>query len=133
MALSKRSTDKKHEGLRELSTLDDLDAVVAQSEDRPVVILKHSRTCGRSVMAVNDVSTLVPDGRLPEVDLVMVDVRNRAVTNAVAARFGVRHESPQALLIREGTVRWHASHWGVTADAVIRAVREAGAGNPQPD
>ena len=35
----------------------------------------------------------------------------RPVSNAVVERFGVRHESPQALLLRDGRVVWHASHW----------------------
>jgi bacillithiol system protein YtxJ len=35
----------------------------------------------------------------------------------VAKRLGVRHETPQALLIREGRVGWRASHYRVTGGA----------------
>ena len=47
---------------------------------------------------------------------------HREVSNAVAAKLGVRHETPQALLIRNGRVVWAASHFRVTADAVKKAL-----------
>jgi bacillithiol system protein YtxJ len=53
----------------------------------------------------------------------MVTVQtHRDVSNAVSARLGVRHETPQALLVRDGRVVWAASHFRVTADAVQRAL-----------
>jgi hypothetical protein len=45
----------------------------------------------------------------------------RAGSNEVALRFGVRHESPQILIVQAGRMVWHASHFRVTA----RAVRDA--------
>jgi thioredoxin 1 len=54
----------------------------------------------------------------------MVTVQtHRAISNAVALRLGVRHETPQALLIRDGRVVWSASHFRVTAAAVEDAIR----------
>jgi bacillithiol system protein YtxJ len=41
----------------------------------------------------------------------------------VSTRLGVRHETPQALLIRHGRVIWSASHFRVTAAAVQSAIR----------
>jgi len=38
----------------------------------------------------------------------------------------VRHESPQVLILKEGRVVWHASHYGVTATAVARELLRAG-------
>jgi bacillithiol system protein YtxJ len=40
------------------------------------------------------------------------------VSNAIAARFGVRHASPQALLVRDGEVQWHTSHLAITVKAL---------------
>jgi thioredoxin 1 len=54
----------------------------------------------------------------------MVTVQtHREVSNAVAARLGVRHETPQALIVRGGRVVWSASHFRVTAKAVDAALR----------
>ena len=56
----------------------------------------------------------------------MVTVQtHRDVSNAVARKLGVRHETPQALLIREGRVVWSASHFRVTAEAVDAALHLA--------
>ena len=56
----------------------------------------------------------------------MVTVQtHRDVSNAVATRLGVRHETPQALLVRDGQVIWTASHFRVTAQAVAAALAAA--------
>jgi bacillithiol system protein YtxJ len=54
---------------------------------------------------------------------VVLVVENRKLSNAVANRFGIRHESPQALLIKDGLVVWHASHWSITSEALGAALR----------
>ena len=46
------------------------------------------------------------------------------IADAIEAQTGVAHESPQALVLRNGRVAWHASHWQVTADSVAAALRE---------
>jgi bacillithiol system protein YtxJ len=58
-----------------------------------------------------------------EVALVVVQ-KARDLSREVETRTGVRHESPQALILRDGAVVWSASHWNVTADAVARALDE---------
>ena len=56
----------------------------------------------------------------------MVTVQtHREVSNAVARKLGVRHETPQALLIRDGRVVWSASHFRVTATAVEEAIKRS--------
>jgi bacillithiol system protein YtxJ len=42
------------------------------------------------------------------------------VSDQVAARFGIRHETPQAILLREGRVVWSASHFRITAETLAR-------------
>ena len=67
------------------------------------------------------------DGRCetsaPQYAMVTVQT-HRAVSNAIAQQLGVRHETPQALLIKDGRVVWSASHFRVTAAAVDRAIRK---------
>lgn len=48
---------------------------------------------------------------------------NREVSDAVAAKTGVRHESPQVLLIRDGLCHWNASHRAITAELLKEAVK----------
>lgn len=107
--------------LTELKTLEDLDTLIASAAG-PVLIYKHSVTCGTSGMALEEVRGLLAGPPIAaRVGLVLVQSA-RTVSNAVAARFGVRHESPQILLVLDGRVVWHASHFSVTAAAITAAL-----------
>ena len=105
-----------------LAEVDQVDAVVARSSVQPVLIFKHSRTCGTSAQAHEEVSTLLA-GTL-EAPVYLVDVRSaRQVSNAIAQRFGIRHESPQVLLLAGGRVRWSASHYHVNEREILQALQ----------
>jgi bacillithiol system protein YtxJ len=45
----------------------------------------------------------------------------RPLSNLIAQRLKYTHQSPQLFLIENGSVRWHASHWGITATAMSAA------------
>src|SRR5436190_21434631 len=122
-----------HPDLTPVERLDELHRLIAGSESRPVLLFKHSYTCGVSMEAldelvahINDHVAPTPDrpARAAEPRYAMVTVQtHRAVSNAVAQQLGIRHETPQALLIRDGRVVWSASHFRVTASAVENAIR----------
>jgi bacillithiol system protein YtxJ len=81
------------------------------------LVFKHSTRCPVSSMAWREVASFRKEH--PEAAVYVVHVvEQRALSNAVAKRTGVRHESPQAILLENGNVRWSASHEGVTADAL---------------
>jgi len=110
--------------LHPLTSMETLDAIVARSASEPVAIFKHSHTCGTSAMAEEEVLAFL-DSNACAVPVWCVDVgAHRPVSQAVAARFGVRHESPQILIIRDGSVVWSASHFRVTADAIAGKLHE---------
>jgi thioredoxin 1 len=112
-----------HGDLPPIEHLVDLDALLAESMTRPVLIFKHSRTCGTSAQALDELLVHLNDGQSGDVRFAIVTVQtHRQVSDALAARLGIRHQTPQVLLIKEGTVRWHASHFRVTADAIAEAV-----------
>ncbi len=107
---------------RFLTTAAEFDAALAQSATRPVVIFKHSPTCGTSAHAYDEMQTLLAGPPL-EADVFLVDVlAGRALSQAIAAALKIRHESPQVLLVSGGAVRWQASHYGVTAKSVTAAL-----------
>jgi bacillithiol system protein YtxJ len=95
--------------------------MVGRSQERPVVIFKHSLTCPISAGAYEQMAEF--DG---EVALIEVQ-RARELSTEIENRLGVAHESPQVIVLRNGQVVWNASHFKVTADAVTEAVREASA------
>lgn len=114
--------------LHVLTSLEQLDSVLAAAASRPVYLFKHSETCGMSLQAYEEVRELVDD---PAVDtaVYLVSVHaSRPVTTAIATRFGVRHQSPQVLLVDGAHVLWHTSHLAITADAMREAVARAAVG-----
>jgi monothiol bacilliredoxin len=107
-----------------LTSTAELEMVLARSFTRPVVIFKHSSTCGRSAMAEEEISQLVA-GTPVEADVFTVHVQaHRQVSNAIADALHVRHESPQVLLISQGTAVWHGSHLRVTERAIRQALQQ---------
>jgi bacillithiol system protein YtxJ len=100
-----------------------IDKLTELSNDRPVVIFKHSLTCPISSAAFDQLETFQGPVSLVEVQ------RARELSNEIASRLGVPHESPQVIVLRNGQVVWNASHFKITSDAVAKAVSEAGNGN----
>jgi bacillithiol system protein YtxJ len=128
-----------HPELTLLQHIDELHRLIAESESRPVLLFKHSHTCGVSMEALDELVAHL-NGRPshasesraghnkqleqqpPQYAMVTVQT-HRAVSNAIAQRLGIRHETPQALLVKSGRVVWSASHFRVTAAAVDDALR----------
>ena len=81
-----------------------LDDLFARSEDAPVLLFKHSTTCPISAHAYREMSRL-DAGAARQVALVVVQTA-RPLSNEIAQRTGVRHESPQTILLRRGLPVW---------------------------
>ena len=105
-----------------IRSTEEIDDVFARSRVTPVFIFKHSLTCPISAMAYREFQDFIGSGAAspPECRLVEVQ-RARDVSTAIAERTGVRHESPQALLVHGGEVIWHASHGAITQSSLRRA------------
>jgi bacillithiol system protein YtxJ len=117
--------------VRPLATPADLDAAVVESGRQPVVIFKHSLTCGTSAMGAEEVDDFAATA--PAVPIYRLVVQqHRDLSREVERRFGIRHESPQLLLLSRGEVVWSGSHFRVTAEALQHAVGAAmdAAGTP---
>lgn len=109
-------------GVRELTTLPELDALFTESDTRPMFVLKHSTTCPISASAYRRVADYLqaagPDA--PPVYLIKV-IESRPLSNELAQRLGIRHESPQCILLHHRAPAWHASHGSITAPAMATA------------
>jgi bacillithiol system protein YtxJ len=109
-------------GLRALTSLDEFDRAVTASWSAPVLLFKHSATCGTSALAKEEIDAWLAAHPHPGALVYIVDVlQNRALARAIAERLRIRHESPQVLLLRDGEVTWHASHFNVSARSLGRA------------
>lgn len=109
--------------LTPLSDLGELDAAIAESQTRPVLVFKHSRSCGISCEALDELRTHVDRAAAGGAAYKLITVQShRHVSDEVAARFGIRHETPQAILLRDGRPVWTASHFKITAHQLDTAV-----------
>lgn len=102
-----------------LTELSQLETLRAESFQQPVLIYKHSTTCSISATALNRLERAWNAQDMGHLKAYQLDLlRHRAVSNAVAAEFGVRHESPQVLILRDGVCVYDASHLGISYPAV---------------
>jgi bacillithiol system protein YtxJ len=112
-----------------LTGASDLEAVC---EHDMALIYKHSPRCGVSLAAVSEIRRFMEAE--PTVPVYVVDViRDRLVSRAVAERFGISHESPQAILLQDGAPVWNGSHRAVTAAALAREIVARRPGGPPPE
>ena len=96
----------------EIHDTSELDALFEKSNEQSVVLFKHSITCPISSGVYHEISNA-------DADINLIVVQNaRTVSSAIAEKTGIRHESPQALILRNGKVIYHASHYDVTANDV---------------
>jgi bacillithiol system protein YtxJ len=114
--------------LTHLSDLDMLEAAIAESAERPVLLFKHSRTCGISCEALDELQAHVAEqaGKAVGVSGVSYKVitvqSHRGLSESAAKRLGIRHETPQAILLKDGRPVWNTSHFRITAAALTRAI-----------
>jgi bacillithiol system protein YtxJ len=103
---------KRLESAEELSRLFEL------SNEKPIVLFKHSTMCPLSADAYQEMSRFEN-----EINLVIVQIA-RPISNEIESRTGIRHESPQVIILRNGNVAWHASHFKITTQSVTQAFQE---------
>ncbi len=97
----------------ELHTSEALAALTAASFERPQLIFKHSTSCGISSMVLRKFGLQHADNK-NQVSFHLLDLlRNRSLSNEIAQKFEIPHQSPQLLLIAHGKVELHASHYDI--------------------
>jgi len=118
-------------GFVELCDLASLDHFLELSNRSPVVIFKHSETCGISDRAYRELlkfadGVKVSNGEPIEIPIALVAVQSaRELSNQIEIRTGIDHESPQVFVIVDSQVAWSASHGAIRAEAIQGAVSKA--------
>lgn len=105
-----------------LQDIAQLDELVELSQSKDCLILKHSTRCSISSMALD---RLERSWNLDEAQVTpyYLDlIAYRPISNAIAERFGVMHESPQVLLVRQGKVIFHNSHNSISVQSIAEVL-----------
>jgi bacillithiol system protein YtxJ len=101
-----------------LTSEDQIQAIVEESKQKPVVIFKHSTSCSISATAKGRLERQWAESKMEATPYYLDRLAYRPVSNQVARTFDIGHESPQLLLIRDGACVYDASHLGIRLEEV---------------
>ena len=108
-----------------LTELSQLNEIEITSTHKPVVIFKHSTRCGVSRMVLSQFEANT-DFDEDGVDLYYLDLLNyREISNDIAERFQVHHQSPQMLILKDRKVIHYSSHSEITPSIINRILESA--------
>lgn len=108
---------------RKVTDLGQLNEIIELSFEKPVLIFKHSTRCSISRFALkqfeNDYDFSIEELKPYFLDLLAY----RNISNEIALRFDVFHQSPQILIIKEGKSIYDASHDAITVSEVKNLIK----------
>ena len=104
----------------ELKDEEQLLELIQKSQSTPQVIFKHSTRCSISAMAKGRLERSTAPGNI---DFYFLDlIAHRNISNMVASKFQVSHESPQILLIKNGECVYDESHGYISMNEITEQV-----------
>jgi len=97
-----------------------LNKIKEESNEKPVVIFKHSTSCPISGMAWNRVKRNWTAADSDKYTPYVLDLlANRALSSAIADEFGVAHASPQVIVVKDGKAVYNNSHMGINYKEIV--------------
>ena len=102
-----------------ITDVSQINNIIAESEEQPQLIYKHSHRCSVCFVSKGNLENASEDILVHASMHFLNVVKNREASDAIASELGVRHESPQVILVDKGRVAWHASHGDIDADAIL--------------
>ncbi len=114
----------KFRALKDLSQIDEIEKL-SHATKGGVLIFKHSTRCAISSMVLNRFTRAwdLGEEHLPVYYLDLI--RYREISNDVSERFGVIHESPQVLLVKNAKCVYHASHNAISPARIVEEAEYA--------
>jgi bacillithiol system protein YtxJ len=104
-----------------LNDVAQLNEIIVASKTKPIIIFKHSTRCSISRMVLKQFEN---EFDLQEnVTPYYLDLLNfRDISNGIAIKFNVIHQSPQILLIKDGVCTYSITHENINADSLKEKV-----------
>jgi len=100
---------------KNLESIAKLDDIIEDSYNSPQIIFKHSTTCPISGMA----KRRLEGGWDIDLSPYYLDLLSfRSVSNAIADKLDVQHQSPQVILIKDGKAVYDESHLDISASTL---------------
>lgn len=105
-----------------LESSEDWNAALEQSKQTPIAILKHSTRCSVSFMAKKNLESRWEYSDSQVIPYYLDLIAFRSISDLISQHTGIRHESPQLILIKDGEVQFHTSHYGIDAEAIAEYI-----------
>ena len=100
---------------KNLITREQVADIIEESQDHPVIILKHSTICSLSFVAKDRLERDWDEHEMDNIQSYLLDIiSNRDISNYLAEIFGIPHQSPQLLLIHRGECIYDTSHLAIS-------------------
>ena len=105
--------------MEKIDTIEKLEELV--TDNKAFWLVKHSLTCPISAHAFEEYKQFSQENKeIPAYYLAVQEARS--LSNYIAEKYQVKHESPQALLFVNNTIVWHASHGRITTSSLQDAM-----------
>nr|WP_263325583.1 bacillithiol system redox-active protein YtxJ [Neobacillus sp. Marseille-Q6967] len=107
--------------MEKIESIEQFEDLLAKEEK--FLFLKHSLTCPISHAAYQEYEKFSNENEnVPAYYLAVQEAR--PLSNDIAEKFQIKHESPQVFLFSKGEPSWNASHWKITKKSLAEAVNE---------
>jgi len=104
----------------EIKSVEELNLWKEKSKGSPVMFFKHSTRCSISSAAKARLERSWEDKNFDNPTPVYLDlIAFRDVSNQIAQDFGIEHQSPQVLVIKDGVCVYDTSHYDINYADVL--------------
>jgi bacillithiol system protein YtxJ len=105
-----------------LVSMEDLNAAEQVSHEKTVLLFKHSTRCSISRFVVKQFENTfdISEGTMEIYFLDLIEYRS--ISNEIASRFGVIHQSPQMIVLKNGKAVYDASHESIDTKSLEQFV-----------
>ena len=103
---------------KKLDSIGELDKLIHESNDSPLLLFKHSTRCSISSLALNRLKS----SALAIECFILNVIENRDLSNLVAQQFNTAHQSPQVLIIHKRKCIFHTSHFNISPSIVEKEI-----------
>ena len=108
-----------------LTTLDQLTQMDELSKTKPVLVFKHSTTCSISNASLARIERNWNDTNNEAITPYYLDLlAHRSISNEIAQRYAITHESPQVLLIKDSKCIYNQSHMAINVPDILEQIAE---------
>lgn len=105
--------------MKRIASIEAWRALLEKSKEQPFVLFKFSTTCLSSLSAMKEVRSL--ETELPK--YIVIVQEDRIVSNAIEEDLGVKHESPQLLILKDEKGIWQATHYKIKKSLLKEAIK----------